>query len=169
MAIETATYTNTLNKPYKKLGFTYLETAEIVINLKQVLSDYQVHYHKLRNFHWNVEGGDFFELHQEFENDYNETKKIIDEIAERIRVFGQNPAMTLEEILKNSEIKESKGLETSRDLVKDILKDFGIIHKSLLSAIESAVAIGDSATEFMLAAYVRNLEKRNWMFTSWMK
>ena len=26
---------------------------------------------KLRNFHWNVEGSDFFELHEEFENEYN--------------------------------------------------------------------------------------------------
>ena len=169
MSIDTATYTNTLRKPYKKLGFTYLETAEIVVNLKQVLSDYQVHYHKLRNYHWNVEGGDFFELHQEFENDYNSTKKIIDEIAERIRVFGQNPALTLEEILKNTKIKESKGLETSRDLVKNILKDYSIIHESILTAIESAVATGDSATELMLSEYIRDLEKRNWMYTSWLK
>ncbi len=102
------------------------------MNLKQILSDYQVHYHKLRNFHWNVEGGDFFELHQEFEDDYNNTKKIIDEIAERIRVFGQNPALTLEEILKNTKIKESKGLETSRDLVKNILKDYSKLDKKYL-------------------------------------
>lgn len=169
MAIDTATYTNTTKKPYKKLGFTYLETAEIVVHLKQVLSDFQVHYHKLRNFHWNIEGGDFFELHEEFEKDYDNTKLIIDEIAERIRVFGQNPAMTLDEIVKNTDIKESRGLETSRDLVRDILKDYSVMHESLLTAIESAVATGDSATELMLSEYIRDIEKRHWMYTSWLK
>jgi dihydroneopterin aldolase len=47
------------NKSYKKLGFTYLETAELVINLKRLLANYQVHYHSLRNLHWKVEGSEF--------------------------------------------------------------------------------------------------------------
>ena len=47
---------NTINKStvkskkaYKKLGFTYLETAEIVVALNQLLANYQIHYQKLRN------------------------------------------------------------------------------------------------------------------------
>lgn len=75
-------------KTYRKLGFTYLETAEIVVHLKELIANYIVHYHKLRNFHWNVDGADFFELHQEFENEYNVVKENIDVLAERIRVFG---------------------------------------------------------------------------------
>ena len=156
-------------KAFKKLGFTYLDTAEIVVNLKQLLADYHVHYQKLRNFHWNIEGDDFFELHQEFENEYNLVKEQIDMIAERIRVFGQSPAMSLQEILKNTTIKESKGHETSRDMVKDILNDYGRIHETLLESVESAIAIGDVATEQMITDMIRKLEKRHWMFTAWMK
>ena len=55
------------NKTFKKLGFTYLETAEIVVSLNTLLANYQVFYNKLRNFHWNIEGPEFFELHEEFE------------------------------------------------------------------------------------------------------
>jgi len=160
---------NTTKKSFKKLGFSYLDTAEIVVNLKQLLADYQVHYHKLRIFHWNVEGGDFFELHEEFEKEYNTVKERIDIIAERIRVFGQNPAMTLQEIAKSSKIKETKSFETSRDMVKDVLKDFGILHENLLEAIDSSLSIGDVATEQMLTDFIRDLEKRHWMFNSWMK
>ena len=125
-----------MKKPYKKLVFTYLETAEIVVNLKQILADYQLHHHKLRNFHQNVEDGGFFDLHEEFENDYNSIKKIIEEVAERIRVFGQNPAITLDEISNKSKLKESKGIETSRDMVKNILKDYELIHESILNAFK---------------------------------
>jgi starvation-inducible DNA-binding protein len=159
----------TPKKAFKKLGFTYLDTAEIVVNLKQLLADYHVHYQKLRNFHWNIEGADFFELHEEFENEYNAVKKRIDIIAERIRVFGQSPAMSLQEILKNTTIKESKGHETSREMVKEILSDYGRIHETLLESVESAIAIGDVATEQMITDMVRDLEKRHWMFTAWMK
>ncbi len=166
----TETLNNTTHKKaFKKLGFSYLDTAEIVINLKQLLADYHVHYQKLRNFHWNVEGPDFFELHEEFEKDYEQVKKRIDMIAERIRVFGQSPSMSLQEIVKNTTIKESKGHETSRDMVKDILIDFGRIHDTMLEAVESAIQLGDVATEQLITDMIRDLEKRHWMYTAWMK
>ena len=49
-----AEHTKPLKKAYKKLGFTYLETAEIIVALNDLFVNYQVHYHKLRSFHWNV-------------------------------------------------------------------------------------------------------------------
>ena len=156
-------------KAFKKLGFTYLDTAEIVVNLKQLLADYHVHYQKLRNFHWNIEGPDFFELHEEFEKEYNTVKERIDIIAERIRVFGQSPAMSLDEIINNSTIRESKGHETSRDMIHDLLTDFGRIHETLLETVESAIALGDVATEQLITDMIRETEKRHWMFSAWMK
>ncbi len=35
-----------------KLGFTALETVEIVGALNILLADYPIHYQKMRNFHW---------------------------------------------------------------------------------------------------------------------
>ena len=160
---------NSLRKPFRKLGFTTLETAEIVINLKKLMANYQVYYHKLRNFHWNVEGSDFFELHEEFEKEYNEAKENIDLIAERIRVFGIMPDMTLEEVLKISSIEESKENRTSFEMVREVLKDYQTLHELMLDTINAALETGDIATENMIAEFVLNLEKRHWMFTSWVK
>ena len=160
---------NSLRKPFRKLGFTTLETAEIVINLKKLMANYQVYYHKLRNFHWNVEGSDFFELHEEFEKEYNDAKENIDLIAERIRVFGIMPNMTLEEVLKISSIEESKEDRTSFEMVREILKDYQTLHELMLDTINAALETGDIATENMIAEFVLNLEKRHWMFTSWVK
>ncbi|GGX33443.1 Dps family protein [Aquimarina muelleri] len=156
-------------KSYKKLGFTYLETAEIVITLNQLLSNYIIHYHKLRSFHWNVEGGDFFELHEQFEIEYNEVKSQTDTIAERIRVFGLKPKSTLKEYLKLSRITEIEGELTPIAMVKEILKDFQILHDSILDVMNAALEAGDSATEEMATEFIRRLEKRHWMFTSWSK
>ena len=162
---------NSINskKTYKKLGFTYLETAEIVVALKQLLANYQIHYHKLRSFHWNVEGPDFFELHEAFEQDYNTTKENIDEIAERIRVFGLKPLSVLKETIELSEIKETKKSISGLEMVREILKDFEILHDKMLDVLNAALGTGDNATEQMISEFMGELEKRNWMYTSWCK
>ena len=157
------------DKTYKKLGFTYLDTADIVVRLKQVLANYQVHYHKLRKYHWNVEGPDFFELHGEFENDYNDIKEKIDTVAERIRVFGLKPMMNMKDAIQLSQIKETEEELTALDMVREILSDYEIMHEDILEAIKVSLDTGDSATELMLNQFITDLEKRNWMYTSWCK
>jgi len=156
-------------KSYKKLGFTYLETAEIVVSLNQLLSNYIVHYHKLRMFHWNVEGGDFFELHEQFEIEYNEVKSQIDILAERIRVFGLKPKNTLKQHIALSQIEEVEGELIPIAMVQEILKDFNVLHRALLDLIDAALNTGDSATEELATEFLRRLEKRHWMFTAWSK
>ena len=38
--------------------------------LELLLADYQVLYHQLRDYHWNVKGPLFFSLHETFEGMY---------------------------------------------------------------------------------------------------
>ncbi|MBT8316694.1 MAG: DNA starvation/stationary phase protection protein [Lutibacter sp.] len=163
--------TNTLQKKsYRKLGFTYLETAEIVVHLNELIANYIVHYHKLRNFHWNVDGPEFFELHKEFEDEYNAVQENIDILAERIRVFGIKPSMTMKDILSVSEIKEAKADKmTPIDMVTQLLKDYDILHDKMLNVVNAALENGDNVTEQILTDFMQKLEKRNWMFTSWTK
>lgn len=156
-------------KEFKKLGFTYLDTAEIVVALNQLFANYQIHYHKLRSFHWNIEGQDFFELHENFEQDYTTTAKNIDEIAERIRVFGVKPMLSIKDALDLAEIKEMKKSTSAVDMVREVLKDFEILHDKMLNVLNAALETGDNVTEQMISEFMRTLEKRNWMYTSWCK
>ncbi|GAA4272012.1 DNA starvation/stationary phase protection protein [Aquimarina gracilis] len=162
---------NTLKKQkaYKKLGFSYLETAEIVVVLNKLLANYIVHYHKLRTFHWNVEGGDFFELHEQFELEYNEVKEQTDIIAERIRVFGLKPKSTLQKHLNMADIKEQEKEVSPLEMVHEVLNDFRILHDSLLDVLNAALESGDTVTEEIITQFMRRLEKRHWMFTAWSK
>ena len=52
--------------------------------LNVLLADYHLYYQKLRNFHWNIVGKHFFDLHEKFEEMYDDAKLKVDEIAERI-------------------------------------------------------------------------------------
>lgn len=154
---------------HSKLGFSEEETKEVVDILNKLLANYQVHYQKLRNFHWNVVGKDFFELHEQFEEEYNAVKLQIDEIAERIRVFGKKPISTMAGYLEASEIEEASENVESEKMVEEILKDFEVLFSFLIETIEAAGEIGDSATEDIATGYLKRLEQRHWMFTAWSK
>ena len=156
-------------KVYAKLGFSHLETAEIVNALNKLLANYHVHYQKLRNFHWNVVGPDFFDIHEKFENQYNEVKINIDEVAERIRVFDKKPISTLKEYLEISEICEVKEDITSTQMVQEILSDFEILLSLMVNVIDAAKSIGDVGTEDMINTFIRKMEKSHWMLTSFLK
>lgn len=156
-------------KKYRELGFESKEASVVVASLNTLLANYQVHYQKLRNFHWNVEGPDFFELHTVFEEEYNQVKIQIDELAERIRVFGKRPYSTLKDYLDVAEIKEAGTTLSSADMVNEILHDFEAILSFLIDAHEKAASVGDVATEDMLVGYIKRTEQRHWMLSAFNK
>ncbi len=153
-------------KVFVKLGYSKLETAEIVEAMNKLLASYCVHYQKLRNFHWNVKGGDFFDIHEKFEEEYNYAKSAIDEIAERIRVFGQTPLSTMREYLDHSEIKESGTDLTGLEMVSEILRDYETLLEQMFNVIEVSLNNGDSGTEDLIKGFVKQTEKKHWMFNA---
>lgn len=156
-------------KTYKKLGFDSEETKEVVNNLNQLLANLHVHYQKLRCYHWNVTGADFFDVHEKTEAEYNEVVLEIDEIAERIRVFGATPTSTLSEYLKISEIKETGTDLKATEMVKEILRDMEILLSFMVDTVEAARAIGDISTDDLVTGFMKRREKIHWMLTSFVK
>ncbi|MCL4167032.1 UNVERIFIED_CONTAM: hypothetical protein GTU68_033806 [Idotea baltica] len=156
----------TKKRVYARLGYTKLETAELVDALNKLLANYSVHYQKLRNFHWNVKGSDFFDIHEKFEDQYNDVKVVADDIAERIRVFGQTPYSTMKEFLQHSDIKESGTDLTGLEMVKEILRDYENLLESMFNILEITIEVGDSGTEDMIKGFVKKTEKNHWMLTA---
>lgn len=156
-------------KTYKKLGFDSEETKDVVENLNKLLANLHVHYQKLRNYHWNVEGPDFFDIHETFEEEYNEVKLEIDEIAERIRVFGKTPYSTLTKYLEVSEIKETGTDLKADEMVKEILRDFEVLLSFMVDSVEAAKEIGDISTDDLITGFMKRREKKHWMLTAFSK
>ena len=80
----------------------------VVKDLNDFLSDLNIFYRKLQNYHWNVCGKDFFVLHSKLEEYYDEVNKQIDEIAEHILMLGEQPLGTMQDYLNNTCIVEAK-------------------------------------------------------------
>lgn len=159
---------NNLSKDYKKLGFTGMDTVQVVQPMNKLLANYQIHYQKLRNFHWNVRGGDFFDLHEKFEELYREAQGNIDEVAERIRVFGQTPLSTYREYLETAQIEEVGTDIKPADMVKEVLYDFQVLLENMNEVIDSARESGDTSTLDLLNGFRRKVEKHHWMFSAFL-
>lgn len=153
-------------RTFKKLGFSNVETNDVVKALNLLLANYQVHYQKLRDFHWNVTGPDFFDLHEQFEMEYEAVKSNIDEIAERIRVFGKTPTSTMKEYLEDATIKEANRGLGADQMVAEILNDFEVLMEWMLDSIEESNKASDTSTVDMITKMMQRMEKRHWMFTA---
>jgi len=155
------------SKPVK-LGWTTEETERIAIVLNELLANYSVHYQKLRNYHWNVKGSDFFDLHIEFEQQYNQARENIDAIAERIRVFGKTPLSMMKDYLEISEIKETTPDLSSDIMVRELLSDYRILLQYLFAVVDVAVDQGDSGSEEMIKVFINSIEKHHWMLSAFL-
>lgn len=155
-------------KTHAKLGFSSMDTAEMVTTMNHLIANYHVFYQKLRNYHWNVTGPDFFDLHDRFELLYTAAVNDIDEVAERIRVFGAVPMSTLKEYLEVAEIIETRGRLTAIEMTREVLKDMEILDSFMLEVVDAAGNVGDAATTDMMNNMLRRMEKEHWMLTAWL-
>ncbi|ALC89563.1 general stress protein [Bacillus sp. FJAT-18017] len=134
---------------------------------KQV-ANWSVLYIKLHNYHWYVNGPEFFTLHAKFEELYNEANLHIDELAERLLALGDKPVATMKEILELSSVKEADGGESATDMVMSVVNDFSVLIGELKEGMDVAAETGDETTGDMLLAIHASLEKHVWMLNSFL-
>ncbi len=139
-----------------------LETAEF---LKPITANQFILYAKLRNFHWNVSGPSFYQLHMLFEKLYDELADDIDVVAERIRALGEYAPGTLNDFQKLAKIKEEPGvLPKSTEIQKQIVNDFELLVEEIQNAAKKIQnELNDEVTASILYGLLEKYEKHLWM------
>ncbi len=143
------------------------KTNNTVNELNILLADFHLYYQKLRNFHWNIVGKSFFDLHLKFEEMYDDTKLKVDEIAERILTLRYQPTSNLSEYLKLSNIKESKATLSDVEMIDTLIEDHATLLKQMRTVVDAAGKAGDEGTIDLIGGYIRELEKTTWMLDAW--
>lgn len=116
---------------------TEAQRGSVVRILTQALADEYVLYTKTRNYHWNVTGPRFHDLHKLFESQYEVLDEKIDELAEFIRYFGFPTPATLAEFLKHTRLQEGpSGATSPEDMVRALLAD----HEQVIQCLRAGVA-----------------------------
>ena len=136
--------------------------------LNELLSSYQLHYQNLRSLHWNIKGQSFFELHLKYEELYTRTQVIIDDIAERILSLGESPLSKLSDYLNTSKIAENQIIHSGETGVAYIASAQQILLEQERVLLELASSQQDEGTSALMSDLIREKEKTNWMFNSWL-
>ncbi|RAO99875.1 hypothetical protein PW5551_01150 [Petrotoga sp. 9PW.55.5.1] len=146
------------------IGLNEKAREEISKSLNSYLSNLQVLHAKLHNLHWNVEGQNFFKIHEKLEEFYDTTSEQIDEVAERILSLGYRPLVKLNEYANNSNLKEieSKAYD-GLEALEIVLEDFYTLINETRNLIKLAQEHSDESTADMLIGYLKEYEKNSWM------
>ncbi len=141
------------------------EDRKIVIEtLRQLLADNYVLYTKSLNFHWNVEGELFSQLHKFFKKIYKALEKNNDLFAERIRALGGYSPASLQEFLSMTQLSENNGGSRNyKNMLQILLKDFETVIRALRDAAQLSADYNDWGTNNMIAGLLESMEKMAWM------
>lgn len=151
------------------IGIKETDQKTVVEILNRLLSDEYVLYTKTRNYHWNVEGMQFNDLHKFFEAQYEEIDEIIDEVAERARALGGRSFGTLAEFQKATRLKEEPGkVPSAKEMIAKLLSDHEAIVRTVREDSESAAKAGDAGTNDFLVGLMEQHEKMSWMLRSFL-
>ena len=143
------------------------DVSKTVSQLNLLLANYHVYYQNLRNFHWNVSGENFFDLHNKFEELYDDARAKIDEIAERILTLRLRPLSNMSDYLNTSAIREADGFTDDFQMVNATLENHKILIENMRAVIRAANEVGDEGTIDMIGGFLSGLEKKSWMLDAW--
>ena len=90
------------------IGIADNHLSEVSNLLNVLLADEFVLYAKTRNYHWNVTGPHFSDLHKFFEGQYEEIDEILDSVAERARMLGHFAIGSLNQFSKSTRLTEGQ-------------------------------------------------------------
>jgi len=145
------------------IGIKQADRLKIAEGLKHLLADSYTLYLQTHNFHWNVEGPQFRDLHLMFEEHYTELAIAVDDVAERIRTLDVPAPGTYKELARLSSIKEVEGVPNGKTMVDLLTQGHEQVVKTCREVLKLAQTAGDESTSALASDRMRIHEKTAWM------
>ncbi len=145
------------------IGINEQDRENVANHLKRLLADSYTLYLQTHNFHWNVTGRQFRELHLMFEEHYNELALAVDEIAERIRTLGVVAPGTYKAFAELSSIKEVEDIPEAKQMIEILNQSHETVVRTCREALKVAQAADDESSAALISDRMRIHEKTAWM------
>lgn len=142
---------------------------DLVEELKVTLASTFSFYLKSHNFHWNVEGINFPELHSFFETIYTDAWEAVDGIAERIRTLDGYAPGSLTRFKALTLIQDEMNIPAAPAMVAKLKEDNEII----IHQLTRCQILAEKHRKTGLANYLQDRidshEKHGWMLRATIK
>jgi starvation-inducible DNA-binding protein len=145
------------------IGINEQDRINIAEGLKRLLADSYTLYLQTHNFHWNVTGPQFRELHLMFEEHYTELAVAVDDIAERIRTLDVAAPGTYRAFAGLSSIEEVDGVPSATEMIERLTRGHEQVVKTGREVLARAQGADDESTAALVSDRMRVHEKTAWM------
>ena len=133
-------------------------------NLNVFLSDLNVFYRKLQNYHWNITGEHFFVLHAKLEEYYDEINSQIEEVAEHMLMLGKQPLGTMKDYLEKTTIVEAQNnILTDNEVLNNIINDYSTLLQKVTKLKSFAEEQNLYSTSTLMDDLISSYTKHLWM------
>jgi len=125
---------------------------------------------KTQYFHWNVEGPDFAQLHEFFQNLYEEVyNNSIDRTAEFIRTLDEYTPGSFERFSELSAIAGQLRVPRARLMIEELLADTTLMIDMLNQCFAAAEQENQQGIANFVAERLDAMAKHAWMLRSFLK
>jgi starvation-inducible DNA-binding protein len=145
------------------IGISQTDREAVANNLKNLLADSYTLYLQTHNFHWNVTGPMFNQLHLMFEGHYTELAIAVDDIAERIRSLDVAAPATYKAFAQLSSIEEVDGVPNAQEMVSILINGHEQVVRTCRAALFVAQGADDESSAALISDRMRIHEKTAWM------
>jgi starvation-inducible DNA-binding protein len=126
-------------------------------------------YLKSHNFHWNVEGPLFGQLHELFERIYTEVYGSIDTFAEHLRALQVYTPASLQKFSMLTTVQDENRVPEWKEMLEELLADSDRMADIFRITFDMAEANGDHGLSNFLADRQDAHKKHSWMLRSSLK
>jgi len=117
---------------------------------------------KAQNFHWNVEGNDFYQKHKMFQKIYEETYGAVDDFAENIRKIKAYTPASLYRFSALSAVDDEVEVLEPQAMVAELLRDSEKMQEIMKVLFTEAEARGENGLSNFLADRQDAFAKHAW-------
>ncbi|MBE9053833.1 DNA starvation/stationary phase protection protein [Nostocales cyanobacterium LEGE 11386] len=136
-------------------------TAPVTEGFNVVLASFQALYLQYQKHHFVVEGSEFYQLHQFFNESYEEVQGHTHEIGERLDGLGGVPVATFSKLAELTCFEqEADGVYSCRQMVENDLAAEQAIINVIRRQAAQAESLGDRATRYLYEKILLKTEER---------
>ena len=142
---------------------------ELIQALRVLLSDTVSLKFKAHGYHWNVEGDDFPQYHDFFQDIYQDYDGAVDTFAEWIRKLGEYAPYKLSRFQAFSDVPETDVTSDPVAMSADLLMANDMVTVKLLDTFDLATALRQQALANFLAERQDMHQRWHWMLSAVIK
>ena len=124
---------------------------------------------KTQNYHWNVEGTDFYQKHKMFQKIYEEVYGAVDDFAENIRKIKAYTPASLYRFSALAAIDDEVEILEPQAMVAELLRDSEKMQEIMKHLFVEAEALGHHGLSNFLADRQDAFAKHAWFLRSTIK